>query len=387
MNDFFSSLAGNERVKIKLQTCLKKNAWQQPFCFQGIDGIGKGLFAKAFARALLSQDLQREIGMTHPDIIEMHPTGKLGLHAVESVRSFCDEVFIAPYESGKKVLIIHEAERMLLPSANTLLKTLEEPPESSVIILLTSSIEKILPTIRSRLRIIYFEPLKADEIIAALSLKEEDEMRVHQAQGSIKRAKLLMKGCKEPALDLIERFLSKNISYPTLKQFLGQVDASMLERKKLLEESLFEQALEPFKECDVSAKQKGDIEKQVEGHVAIDMAIVSQGFLLSLLHFFRDLHVIYHGGQEGFLVHRHLYRHRLGVGDFDCVKAPGSFHSNSQNLNACGIASQVFDMATSKEPPELEKVEEAISKALFALERSIPLTSCIETLFLRLNLV
>ena len=141
-----------------------------------------------------------------------------------------------------------------------------------------------------------------------------------------------------------------------LKTILNRIDASLNEQKKALEEKMLKEALDSFKDCDVTAKQKGDLEKQIEGFIAVDMARQAHSFFLSLLHYFRDLHVIYHGGPVGFLVHRHL-------------------------------ASRMFDSATSKEPLSLEKVEDAIRKACFAFERSTPLSFCIETLFLRLNLV
>lgn len=359
--DHFSHLIGNERIKKKLVYALQKGTFAQGLCFQGIEGIGKSLFAKAFARALLAKDcpalMEKDIfNFTHPDIIEMRPVGKLGLHSIDEVRRFSDEVYIAPFEAKRKVMIIHEAERMLPTSANALLKTLEEPAPGVMIILLTSARDELLPTIRSRVQTLYFEPIAREKIVRFLLskgvLEADAEMQSYEAQGSLKR--LFQE--KDPALHLIEQLIEKNLNYVELKRYLNTLESALSGKKNAFEEDALTKAKEPYKDTDLTARQKSEIEKQVEGLTAVEMTQDSKGFLLSILHFFRDLHVIYHGGQESFLVHRHL-------------------------------ASKMFDAATCKEPIALERVEEAVAEALKSLERSTPLSSCIENLFLRLSLV
>lgn len=329
MTDFFAHINGNEGNKKKLLTALQKGTFGKALCFQGADSIALSHFAKAFARALLVKDvpalIEKDIeSFNHPDFIEMRPVGKLGLHAIEAVREFCDEVYIAPYEAKHKVMIIHEAERMLPSSANALLKTLEEPAQGVVIILLTSALEEILPTIRSRVQPLNFEGESQDK--------------------------------EERALELIEQLMAKRLSYVELKSYVNTLDTALKQKKETFEENASDRLKKPFKETDLTARQKGELEKQVDGLTALDSIREGRSFLLSILYFFRDLHVIYHGGQESFLVLRHL-------------------------------APKMFDVATAKEPIALEKVEGAVKEALLALERSTPLSSCIENLFLKLSLV
>jgi len=310
MENLFAHIPGNDYVKQRLLTCLKKGAYHHPFCFQGI-GHDKTLFAKAFAGAIAEASC---------DIIELQPVGKVALHSVEAVRTFCEEAYIAPFSGNNKVLIIHEAERMLPSSANALLKTLEEPGPHVIIILLTSHAESLLPTIRSRVRTIYFESAK-----------------------------------ETYTPDILELF-TKRINYIDLKRFLSTLDSKYEERKKELEETALERLLAPYKDTEISAKQKGEIEKLSQGSASVEILQEGKNTLQAVLHFFRDLHVIYHGGSESLLVHPHL-------------------------------ASKMFDIATAKEPLPLERIEEGVQDAISAFERSTPLSSCIENLFLKLNFV
>lgn len=122
-------------------------------------GMDVGEIAFRFAVDLIGSATSRPISRdshNHPDLHLYHPEGKTGMHSISSLRKLKQEIILSPFEGKWKVFIIHEAERMLPTSANALLKTFEEPPEYSVIILLSSFPEKILPTILSRCQTIYF---------------------------------------------------------------------------------------------------------------------------------------------------------------------------------------------------------------------------------------
>lgn len=367
MDDLFSHLIGNSRIKANLTASLKKKAFGQSLCFQGREGIGKSLFAKAFAKGVLAQDIPDFLSrhpnptFTHPDLIELKPAGKVGQHPIEAVRRFCDEVFIAPFEARHKVFIVHEAERMLPASANALLKTLEEPPAGVIIILLTEYSQALLPTIRSRLRTLYFEPVSAEEMAQFLKsrqgLKAEDAERIaFESLGSVEIALRIGQAEKEPSRDLVEFLMKGRKGYIEFKQFLSELDAKVSKRKKESEDLSMQSQSRLYPQGEISAKQRQELEKHAEGQGAVDFMRESKGIILALLYFFRDLHVIYHGGQESFLTYRE---------------------------NAC----KLFDLATAKEPILIEKVEAAVSESLTALERSTPLAACLENLFLKLNLV
>ncbi|CRX39514.1 ATP-binding protein [Estrella lausannensis] len=367
MDDLFSHLIGNQRIKSNLTNALHKGAFGQSLCFQGKEGIGKSLFARAFAKGIFSSDIpgflarHPTVAYTHPDLVELKPAGKIGQHPIESVRRFCEEVYIAPYEAQHKVFIIHDAERMLPTSANALLKTLEEPPAGVIIILLTESLQSLLPTIRSRLQTLYFESVDKEEISVflqqshGLSREEADKISL-ESFGSVGRALNLHRGERDLSEDLIRFLMKGRKSYVELKQFINELDGRHALKRKEAEEALLKALCETYREGDLSAKQRQEMEKQAEGMSAVESLRESKSILLSLLFFFRDLHVIYHGGQESFLAFRE---------------------------NAC----KLFDLATAKEPIPIEKVEAAVAESIIALERSTPLAACLENLFLKLKLV
>ncbi len=86
----------------------------------------------------------------HPDLFVVRPSNKMRRISVKSVREMIRQIQFTSHQGGAKVAIIHEADRMNQESANAFLKTLEEPPVDSTILLFTTRLYDLLPTIRSR---------------------------------------------------------------------------------------------------------------------------------------------------------------------------------------------------------------------------------------------
>ncbi|QVL56747.1 MAG: AAA family ATPase [Simkaniaceae bacterium] len=143
-------LSGNPLVKKHLAKLLEKT----PHCllFEGPKGAGKGAFAETFARELLKTTKKDP-----PDLRILYPEGKGNHHPIHSIKQFIEETQLPPFEASRKVFIIHEADRMLPTSSNALLKTLEEPVSEVTIILLSSHVEALIPTVVSRCFRISFE--------------------------------------------------------------------------------------------------------------------------------------------------------------------------------------------------------------------------------------
>lgn len=94
--------------------------------------------------------------LPHPDITLVKPEGKLALHTAERLRDLTDEAVMPPFQSARRVFIIIDAEKMWPVSANSLLKTLEEPIPTTAFILTSCHKEKILPTLISRCKVYAF---------------------------------------------------------------------------------------------------------------------------------------------------------------------------------------------------------------------------------------
>jgi hypothetical protein len=113
--------------------------------------------ATSIARAFLLDWLMAPARtFVHPDLLELKTSGKIGLHSIASIRYMLEQLSLAPHGVKGRAVLIDAADRMLPPTANALLKALEEPPPSTTIILTSSSPHLILPTILSRAQTVRF---------------------------------------------------------------------------------------------------------------------------------------------------------------------------------------------------------------------------------------
>ena len=165
----FSEIVGHEQIKDHLQLVIRDDKPFHAYIFQGDVGVGKETVARTFAAALQCQGEgekpckvcpschQMESG-NQPDVIWV--TRERSSLGVDEIREqLCNTMDIKPFSSPYKVYIVSEAEKMTEAAQNALLKTIEEPPEYGVVILLTSNISALLPTIQSRCLTLEIRPL------------------------------------------------------------------------------------------------------------------------------------------------------------------------------------------------------------------------------------
>ena len=141
---------GHNHVKEILEKQLSLGRTPHAYLFMGAQGLGKYSLAIEFAGKILNSDN----ALSHPDFMELNVEGEI---PVESVRSLIASINLRPLAGLKKVVVINNVEKLNKSGANALLKTLEEPSESTVIILIAS--ERPLPTILSRCQKFNFNPM------------------------------------------------------------------------------------------------------------------------------------------------------------------------------------------------------------------------------------
>ncbi|MCX5900126.1 MAG: DNA polymerase III subunit delta', partial [Proteobacteria bacterium] len=174
----FDEIRGHGRQVRILQAMLRSGHLPHAFLFTGIEGIGKRMVATGFVKALncltLSDDfcgqcLQcRKIDkQIHPDVQVVEP--EKNVLKIEQVRALQQDIVFKPLEGKKKAVIIDQAEKMNAQAANCLLKTLEEPPEDTVLVLIAHAVSDMLPTVLSRCQQIHFSPLSDEDISAVLA--------------------------------------------------------------------------------------------------------------------------------------------------------------------------------------------------------------------------
>ena len=150
----FENIVGHDRQKEILSKSIESGNISHAYLFFGNSGIGKKQVALEFAKYILKTDNLEN----HPDFKLVSRMEDKKDILVEQIRKdVIDDVYIVPAAGERKVYIIDEAETLNTASQNTLLKTLEEPPQYITIILIASNISTLLTTILSRVNQIPFE--------------------------------------------------------------------------------------------------------------------------------------------------------------------------------------------------------------------------------------
>lgn len=179
-NSLLAKLDTQPRVRDFLARAVASGRASHAYLFLGSPGSGKLDAAWALAQALLCaeeaipgacaacDDCVRVARRTHPDVHYYAPESATG-YLIAQTRDLLEDIALSPIRAKRKVYIIDRAEQLRANTANALLKTLEEPPESVTFILLGTSSDVILPTIVSRCQCVPFRPLSTDESTTAVA--------------------------------------------------------------------------------------------------------------------------------------------------------------------------------------------------------------------------
>ena len=227
----FRDIVGQEQLREHLENAIRFNKISHAYIISGERNAGKEFIAKTCARALQCENrstdqgqeaepcgecrsCRQALGANHPDIIRITHE-KPNTIGVDDIRTqINNDVAIKPYSGSKKIYIINEGEKMTAQAQNALLKTLEEPPEYAVILILTANASALLPTILSRCVLLAMKPAKDDQIKKYLMENMEipdykADVCVAFARGNLGKARLLAKSeefdkVKEEAITLLK---------------------------------------------------------------------------------------------------------------------------------------------------------------------------------------
>ena len=164
---------GHQNITKYLDNCLERNRLVNTYLFYGNKHLGKTTVANKFAEKLLNND-----GKVSTDLFELKLEDDSKVITIEQVRDWQRWLSLKSFSGGYKVGIIHEMETLNRQSANALLKTIEEPSLNTIIILISSAWQELLPTIVSRAQKIHFLTVPNKELKEELSNKEvsQDKM-------------------------------------------------------------------------------------------------------------------------------------------------------------------------------------------------------------------
>jgi len=211
----FESYWGNRHIVEALEQMIQKDRLAQTLLFSGPEGVGKATLARRLGGRLLGRrdlierdDLSRPDNLeiisarerwpaekrnedpllfaTYPDFVTFAPDGPLRQISIQQTRLLKERALFLPHKGNRRIFLIDHVDRANDQAANSLLKTLEEPPTHLILILTAENAYDLLPTIRSRAVPFHFAPLGEEEMRAFVHARrlEEPERRILLAAGS-----------------------------------------------------------------------------------------------------------------------------------------------------------------------------------------------------------
>jgi DNA polymerase-3 subunit delta' len=234
----WQQILGHDPVVEQFRRRLASGRMASTFLLIGPAGIGKRTFALKLAQTLLCQRVPAEemapcgecpacrqvLAQSHPDLLTVRKRDDKTVFTIDlllgskelGIQGLCHDISVKPNHGSRKVAIIEDADLFNNESANCLLKTLEEPPPSAVLMLLGTSEQRQLPTIRSRSQIVRFEPLSVDDCSRLLL-----ELGLIDDPGAARELAELSGGSLEVAGELLS---------PELREFRRHFVARLAER-------------------------------------------------------------------------------------------------------------------------------------------------------------
>lgn len=176
MSDIFGRVQGHQKIKTTLMESLSRDAIPPSFVFAGPSGVGKQLIAQGWAQVLLCTnraDGESACGQcasclqvlkkSHSNLIWIEPE-KTSIK-LDQMKEMIRNLSLQQW-SGRRVIVIHEAQLLNPQAGNAILKIVEEPPEDTHFVFVTSSYFSLLPTLRSRSQRMSFHPLEPEDLAA-----------------------------------------------------------------------------------------------------------------------------------------------------------------------------------------------------------------------------
>ncbi len=330
--------------------------------------MGKSLAARDFAKALVCEkegfdscdvcsSCRRVDSDNHPDVHWVRPAGKTRAIKIDDIRELISVSGLKPFEAAWKVFVLLEADRMRAEAQSAALKVLEEPSGQAALILVSSNLAGLLPTIVSRCQEICFLPIPREEMERTIEERwglgaEEARLIASLASGSLGSAKRLLDRENLSRRKLLLTLLS-DISHKSFREVadtLRAMDAELDEMAKALrgKEEKRLKALGKTMTAEERDEQMDEVNANVESMVRQEV----EDILNQLAFWYRDLLII---------------KENAGAELITNLDMRESLRSSAAEMTVPGILSRLG----------------AVEQARRAIGLNLSLTSCLEVFYLR----
>ncbi|MFQ5708522.1 MAG: DNA polymerase III subunit delta' [bacterium] len=319
----FENIIGQRQVKLFFEKALRNQRMSHAYLFVGERGVGKEAMALEVAKSLFCSnrtpfpcgqcaDCHRIARIAHPDLLYVYPAPlkvnegdhqkiiaslqtdpyqRLELWAnpsisIERIRQIRQASAFKSLEGKGRIVILVDAERMTIEAANALLKILEEPPEGTYLLLISSKPNLIVPTIASRCQPVNFDPLAAEEIESALIQRNgvaatQARLVARLSSGSYRQAIELLdedlQSLREEALEFFRKSVQNDFTQLLfVEEVLHRVQRDSKRVKDLLGALLFW-----FRDAMIYRESHGE---KCENLVNFDQVEVLQKFVANFPH-------------------------------------------------------------------------------------------------------
>jgi len=235
---------------------------------------------------------------SHPDVTWVKPGGLSRRIGIDDVRNLCHQISLKAYAGRKKIFVLTEADRMTAEASNALLKTLEEPPTNSLLILLTSHPASLFPTIISRCQILRFSPLPLKEIkdhlVSKHKLPSEEAQLLSRLSGGRLGKALLLRGKtareeRKKVLDIASRTAPTD-DLGELLQRAAEIGKILSDFKRRLEEKLKKETPKEQKEI-FSKEQIREVKEERKAFIEGESKKKTEEVLDIIIDWYRDLSI------------------------------------------------------------------------------------------------
>ena len=318
----WDNIRGQTGAANYLRQSIRKEKVVSGYLFQGPSGVGKTLAASIFAGALNCRvapgegcgscpDCRKFENGSHPDIHFLAPSSKSRQILIDQIKEMQRMVHLGSYSDNWKIFIIQDADRMNTNTQNAFLKTLEEPPEKTILILITDQPGQLFPTIRSRCQKVIFGSWSHEMMKSFLM----EEVGISETESHVLHS--ISRGCPGRALQLSQEGIlndRKTLFGPLLdnggssvKELSAQIKVWLdyiSSRSKALSGDLERERVQ-WRES-LAPPQRKKLEARDESRVVAGERAELEMIFELILSWIRDLFVCRETGGETYLINRDM---------------------------------------------------------------------------------